>query len=41
MECAHTRRVEEVLEHFKVKEEDGLSVAEVQKRREKYGLNGR
>lgn len=35
------KTVEEVLEHFQVKEEDGLSVDDVEKLREKYGPNGK
>lgn len=41
MDKAYMKTVEEVLEHFQVKEEDGLSVDDVEKLREKYGPNGR
>ena len=41
MDRAYMKTVEEVLEHFQVKEEDGLSVDDVEKLREKYGPNGR
>ena len=34
------KSVEEVLGLFKVREEDGLSVEDVQELREKYGPNG-
>ena len=40
MELPHTKTTEEVLEYFKVKEEDGLSGDEVDRQREKYGPNG-
>ena len=41
MELSHTRTVEEVFQHFDVKENIGLSEAQVVKAREKYGLNGK
>ena len=40
MEQAFTKSVEEVLEHFSVKEAEGLSADEVEKQREKFGHNG-
>lgn len=40
MEDAHTRTVEEVLEHFKVDEESGLTDEQAKKGLEKYGPNG-
>lgn len=40
MEDAHTRTVEEVLEHFKVDEESGITDEQVKKGLEKYGPNG-
>nr|XP_022343186.1 calcium-transporting ATPase sarcoplasmic/endoplasmic reticulum type-like isoform X9 [Crassostrea virginica] len=39
MEDAHTRTVEEVLEHFKVDEESGLTDEQAKKGLEKYGPN--
>ena len=41
MEQAHSKTVEEVLEHFKVSEECGLPEARVEELRDKYGLNGK
>ena len=40
MDFPHTKTVEEVFEHFKVTEEDGLNPQMVTELREKYGLNG-
>ena len=40
MEFAHAKSVDEVLEYFSVKETDGLSADEVEKQRQKFGLNG-
>ncbi len=40
MELAHMRTVEEVLEQFKVAEEDGLTPERVTELREQYGANG-
>ena len=40
MELSHTRSVEEVLEHFSVKETEGLGTEEVARQWEKYGANG-
>lgn len=40
MELAHTLSVEEVLQRFKVVEEDGLTPARVVQLREQYGANG-
>lgn len=41
MERAFARSVEEVLHHFEVSPETGLSVEAVQRARQKYGSNGR
>lgn len=41
MENAHTKSVEEVYGHFCVNESTGLSLDEVKRQREKWGLNGR
>lgn len=40
MELAHTKTVEEVLQDFKVTEEDGLDGSRVEEQRRKHGLNG-
>lgn len=40
MELSYTKTVEEVLEFFRVKENDGLSGDEVERLRKKYGHNG-
>ena len=40
MDLAHTRSVEEVLEHFSVDESIGLTLDEVKLNQEKYGPNG-
>ena len=40
MELAHTKTVEEVLEEFKVSEEEGLDNSRVEELRRKHGLNG-
>lgn len=40
MEFAYAKSVDEVLEYFSVKETDGLSADEVEKQRQKFGLNG-
>ncbi len=40
MELAHTQSVKEVLEFFKVAEEDGLTETRVAELREQYGSNG-
>ena len=40
MEQAYMKTSEEVLEYFKVSEEDGLTPERVETQREKYGLNG-
>lgn len=40
MENAHTKSVEEVYSHFCVNESTGLSLDEVKRQREKWGLNG-
>ena len=39
MESAHTRAADEVLKHFQVAEQAGLSEAQVKQSREKYGPN--
>lgn len=41
MELSHTRTAEEVFQYFDVKENIGLSDAQVLKARETYGLNGK
>lgn len=41
MELSHTRSAEEVFQYFDVKENIGLSEAQVVKARETYGLNGK
>ncbi|CAG5919593.1 unnamed protein product [Menidia menidia] len=41
MENAHTKSVEEVYGHFCVNESTGLSLDEVKRQREKWGLNGK
>ena len=40
MEVAHTKTVEEVLQDFKVSEEEGLDNSCVEELRQKHGLNG-
>lgn len=40
MENAHTKSVEEVYGYFCVNESTGLSLDEVKRQREKWGLNG-
>ena len=40
MELPHTKSVEEVLDHFSVKETEGLSPDEVARQRQKFGPNG-
>lgn len=40
MENAHTKSVEEVYSHFCVNESTGLSLEEVKRQKEKWGLNG-
>lgn len=40
MDLAHTRSTDEVLDHFQVSASEGLSNDQVEKSREKYGLNG-
>ena len=40
MDLAHTKTVEEVLQEFKVTEEEGLDNACVEEQRRKHGLNG-
>ena len=40
MEDAHTKKVEEVLSHFSVDPERGLTPDQVKKYQEKYGPNG-
>lgn len=40
MENAHTKSVEEVYSHFCVNESTGLSLDEVKRQRDKWGLNG-
>lgn len=40
MELPYTKTAEEVLDFFKVREEDGLSVEEVEILRKQYGHNG-
>uniref|UniRef100_A0A668VWH8 Calcium-transporting ATPase n=1 Tax=Oreochromis aureus TaxID=47969 RepID=A0A668VWH8_OREAU len=40
MENAHTKSVEEVYSYFSVNESTGLSLDEVKRQREKWGLNG-
>jgi len=41
MELSHTRDVDEVFQYFDVKENIGLSEAQVVKARQTYGLNGK
>lgn len=41
MENAHTKSVEEVYSYFCVNESTGLSLDEVKRQREKWGLNGK
>jgi len=40
MEDAHTKSTEEILAHFLVDEENGLSDEQIAKAQEKYGPNG-
>lgn len=40
MENAHTKSVEEVYSYFCVNESTGLSLDEVKRQKEKWGLNG-
>lgn len=40
MELPYTKTAEEVLDFFKVREEDGLSGEEVEELRKQYGHNG-
>lgn len=40
MDLAHTKTVDEVLQEFKVTEEEGLDTACVEEQRRKHGLNG-
>ena len=40
MELSHMRSVDEVFQYFDVKENSGLSEAQVGKARQTYGLNG-
>lgn len=40
MENAHTKSVEEVYSHFCVNESTGLSLEEVKRQKDKWGLNG-
>ncbi len=40
MESAHTKSIDDIVGHFKVSIDDGLEAANVDKAREKYGLNG-
>ena len=40
MELAHTKTVEEVLQEYKVTEEEGLDSSRVEEQRRKHGLNG-
>lgn len=40
MENAHTKSVEEVYSNFCVNESTGLSLDEVKRQKEKWGLNG-
>lgn len=40
MELAHTKTIEEVLQEFKVTEEEGLDSVCVEEQRRKHGLNG-
>uniref|UniRef100_A0A5F4WM75 Cation-transporting P-type ATPase N-terminal domain-containing protein n=1 Tax=Callithrix jacchus TaxID=9483 RepID=A0A5F4WM75_CALJA len=39
MENAHTKTVEEVLDHFGVNESTGLSLEQVKKLKERWGSN--
>lgn len=41
MENAHTKSVEEVYSYFCVNESTGLSLDEVKRQKEKWGLNGK
>ena len=41
MELAHTKTVEEILQEYKVTEEEGLNSSRVQEQRRKHGLNGK
>lgn len=41
MELAHTKTVEEILQEFKVTEEEGLDNSRVVEQRRKHGLNGK
>ena len=41
MELAHTKTVEEILQEFKVTEEEGLNNSRVEEQRRKHGLNGK
>lgn len=40
MENAHTKSVEEVYSYFSVNESTGLTLDQVKKQKEKWGLNG-
>ena len=40
MDLSHTRTVDDVFQYFDVKENSGLSEAQVVKARQTYGLNG-
>lgn len=40
-ECYHTKTVHEVLEYYKVSEEEGLSSDRILEQRKKYGFNGK
>lgn len=41
MEDAHAKTVEEVLNYFNCDPENGLSLEQVKRNQEKYGLNGK
>lgn len=41
MEDGHCKTVEEVLEYFSVDPDKGLSIDQVKRNQEKYGLNGK
>lgn len=41
MELPYTKSVQEVLEHYKVTEHEGLSEDRIEQQRNIYGLNGK
>ena len=41
MELAHTKTVEEILQEYKVTEEEGLNNSRIEEQRRKHGFNGK